>query len=254
MCSDWLYFSLRGGIFYVIPSGYSRETKTKAENTMKTITPIASMLRFLPLVLSVALLMLLPSCGTSTRTTVASSWADEKLAGKTFSKILVVGIAENRRPRMLFEQTLKKELEDKGVAAMSALEVMPVEEKVSREAFEKYFGSMGFDGVIVTSVIEVADRDQVSHGTSAQMYMDPSSAQGSFYQYYLSAYNRVHYPPEVTLQNVVVVETNLYETQNGKAVWASISETIEPKGIEDTVNSLTASIIKQLSEKGYVRR
>ena len=228
--------------------------KTNVGTTMKTTTPIASLLRSLPLGLSLALLMLLPSCGTSTKTSIASSWADEKFASRKFSKILVVGLAENRRPRMLFEQTLKKELEDKGVAAMSALEVMPVEEKVSREAFDKYFKDMGFDGVIVTSVIEVADRDQVSHGTSAQMYMDPSSAQGSFYQYYLSAYNRVYYPPEVTLQNVVVVETNLYETQNGKPVWASISETIEPKGIEDTVNSLTASIIKQLSEKGFVRR
>lgn len=196
---------------------------------------------------------LLSSCGSSTKTRIASSWVDEQIAPRTFSKILVVGVAKRKDPRQLFEETLKKEIQERGVTVVGSLEVMPVEERISREAFDKYFKDLGFDGVLLTSVRSVDEREKELRPSSTQAFMGQQGNQ-SFYQAYYSTYQQVYYPPEVISQQVVVVETKLFETQDGNPVWTCVSETIDPDGVKDAIASLTDAIVEELANQRFFSR
>jgi len=86
---------------------------------------------FLPIITT---LLLIAACSPiTTDITVTKVFPEKNTA--PFEKVLVVVISDKLPVRRLYEQEMKKRLEEQGVKALDSLEAMPYEAKINKEAF-----------------------------------------------------------------------------------------------------------------------
>ena len=106
----------------------------------------------------VVVMALLWSCTT----TMKYTWTKENFEGKSFDKILVLTLSKNLKSRTLFENTVVEMLADEGITATNGLMVItPVEDvkKLTEAEIEKRIREGGYDGVLVTTLIDINTRD-----------------------------------------------------------------------------------------------
>ncbi len=51
---------------------------------------------------------------------------------------------------------------------------------------------------------------------------------------------------------IASVETNLYETTEGRLIWSAISETFDPDDALKVSESISEVLVKNLSEQGFL--
>jgi hypothetical protein len=195
--------------------------------------------------------MLLMSCGGGAPTTIVNEWADPAYVKGPMKNILVVGIGENAKRRLAFERAVQKELEGQGLRGVASHEIMPGDEKISVETFNKYFRDMQFDGVLISRMLTV-ETEVKGARTQYTLAGAPTNYNMSFYQYYGTSYSVVRSATTVEETDVYRIETQLYEVAREKAVWAGVSETVDPADASDAISSLTRAIVRHLKKRGYL--
>jgi len=51
----------------------------------------------------------------------------------------------------------------------------------------------------------------------------------------------------------VVLETNIYETNERKLIWSGISETVDPDKASDVIRSFGNVLVSKLNREGYFK-
>ena len=198
----------------------------------------------------------------SCSTTMKYTWTKENFEGKKFDKILVLTITKNLKSRTLFENTVVQLLAEEGINATNGLNVFtPVEDmkKLTEEEIENRIKGGGYDGVLVTSLIDVTTRDvRVNNTTPYYPYM-----YGGYYGYgyggfIYSNYNYMYSIDSYREEKTYVLETRLYdvnETDNKEAiVWSGQSELVDPSGSESASKSYSGALVKTLMESGTIQK
>lgn len=200
------------------------------------------------LVAMVLLMFILESCAT---TKFKGSWMDETIPSEdlVFDKILVLGLSIEPSVRRTFEFSLRQELINHGVDAISTLEVVGHNQEISRDTFEALFGDRDIDAVIVSRLVGV--ETDYRYETN-YVYAVPHSYYNGFWGYYNTSYGNVYSQGYLTSEEWVIIETNLYETKTGKLVWSGTSETAEQSTAMDVIESLNKALIKELASKGLI--
>ena len=109
------------------------------------------------------------SCGGGTK--VLGTWKNDQITINKIDKILLIGVAKDPWVRKMFESELKEEFLDYGVEAVSSLEIVSPDEKITKENFEIYFGKENFDAALVTHVVaENIERTRVYNYTPSYGY------------------------------------------------------------------------------------
>jgi len=201
------------------------------------------------IIIAVVSLIAFSSCGPGK---MASTWKDEAYEVEYFDKILIVGNSPNPSVRYAFEKELKEKIEKKGVTAMSSLEVLPKEEKITKEAFYKYFGDENIDAIIVTRLVDEKETAEFVEGES---YVQPLYGYyGGFYTYYNTVYRDVPDPDHFETGRVYKIETNLFKVDGEKLVWHALSEAYNPQDALEVIDDLAKNIAKKLSDEGYLKK
>jgi hypothetical protein len=109
-----------------------------------------------------------------------------------------------------------------------------VEEIVKRE---------GFDAVLLSRLVDVhREAHYVPSG-----YATYGGA--GFYGYYGYAWPATYSPGYVTESTNVQVETQLFRTAgNGQLVWSTVSETVDPSGVDDAAEGIAGAVVGRLAE------
>ncbi len=186
------------------------------------------------------------SCGGGTK--VLGTWKNDKVAINKIDKILVIGIAKDPWVRKMFESELKEEFADYGVEAVSSLEIVSPDEKITKENFEIYFGKENFDAALVTHVVaENIERTRVYNYT-------PSYGYSGFYGYYGSVYTYAYTPSPgyIVEQKNVNLETNVFEINSKELAWSAISETFDAKRASDIIDPVVQIIVEEMQSDGLI--
>ena len=176
----------------------------------------------------------------SCSTTMKYTWTKENFQGKKFEKILVLTISKNLKSRTLFENTVVELLANEGITSTNALNVFtPVEDmsKLTEEEIENRIKNGGYDGVLVTSLIDINTRDvRVNNTTPYYPYMYGGYYGYGYRSFIYSNYNYMYSIDTYREEKTYVLETRLYdvnEPNNKEAiVWSGQSELVDPSGAE----------------------
>ena len=89
---------------------------------------------------------------------------------------------------------------------------------------------------------------EVYHPPSGGYYSGPHGYYNRFTHYYPHAYDTVYSPGYVETLTSLLLETNLYRADTRELIWSMSSDTFEPRSTTQLIDSVSATVIKQLKK------
>ena len=177
------------------------------------------MIRYLrnPLGYLAAIAVLLAACAT---TQINSVWKDPAYQTRP-ARIMVIGVARNPLNRRIFEDEFVSQLKARGTEAIASYKVLPDSQQDDQAAIAAKVKEMGADTILITRLVS---RRVVQTYVPGTTYFPPPYY-GSWPDYYGYGYHYMYTPGYIAEDEYAVIETNLYEAQSDKLVWAASSET-----------------------------
>jgi hypothetical protein len=192
-------------------------------------------------------LLLLAACASSTK--LVNVWQDPAYSAGPFKKIIVLGLGSDGGMSQTFENIFAAELKRHGVEAIPGNTLLPPDQQASREAIQQAAKSVGADGFLVARLVKTQKESQYTPGYS------PSVAPGlgyynNFYGYYSAA--ATYSPPVAYQYELVTVETNLWEVQTDKLVWAGTTQTFAPGSVSQEAPGFAKLIVDALASRSLI--
>ncbi len=180
-------------------------------------------------------------------TEIVNQWTEPDYVARPFKKIVVLGIAKEVTLRRSFEDEFVAQLRSNGVEAVPSYQIIPEEGQATEARLLKAVKQTGADAAIMTRLVRVERRTQVSPG-----YYDPYPVYG-FYHWYSAGWAGFYEPPRVYNYDVYTSETSLYDLNRDQVVWAGTVRTTDPRDIPKEIKSYVKTVIDALKEKDLLR-
>lgn len=191
------------------------------------------------------------SCTSSMKYT----WTNESYEGRKFEKVLVVAEASTQQGRIRTENAIVERLTKEGINAENSLSVFPETGKIhdlSEDEIENKILSGGYDGVLVTSLVDAKTRDVREGGGT---YMQPVG-----YRYgrrIRTGYVHMQEPEYYRQEKTYVLETQFFDTKDAatkeNVVWSGQSELTDPSSADSAAKTYSKKLTKTLLETGIVK-
>ena len=172
---------------------------------------------------------------------------DPAVTAKQYKKLLVVGIAEKRQMRQIFEEVFAGEVQKGGSTGIASYSITGVNNKLSRDAIIEAVKKTGADGVITTRIIGSKKESDTRTG-----FVMVDRGVASFYGGSVSYAEFVHQPVEVVTSTQVSIETNLFDAGTGLMVWSGTSSAVNPEGIITITTTIADNVIKAMKKDGLL--
>ena len=198
---------------------------------------------------------LIYGCGGS-MTDITGTWKKPNYKGKKFQNILVVAISNDIVKRGNVENTLVRTMKESGIKASASSMALPQNlikmdngkmDSTQKSHVKSQLVSMGFDGVVVISLLDVKDKQTYVPG---QTYYSPShyylSPGYGYYNYWYSSYNYLQTPGYYVNTKEVFLSTQLFDVDSEELLWAAESETQNPSNISSLSSSYSYSIVEKM--------
>ncbi|MDN0085185.1 hypothetical protein QU487_20975 [Crenobacter sp. SG2305] len=169
---------------------------------------------------------------------LTASWRDPGYSGAPLGKVMVLGISQSDVDRRLFEDSFSAALREAGVDAQISYPLLPESGPIEQVRIRKALAKTGAEGVLVTRLINVEQRIEVTPGTG----IGPMS-QG-FYGWYGTAWAAL--PPSIETYKVLTLESTLWDMQTGRVIWSGTSDTLEVSDIAKFSRELAKVLITRM--------
>jgi hypothetical protein len=200
-------------------------------------------------------LLLVGAASVSASASVKGEWVDKAARGKTFSRILVVGISPNVDQRCPFERNLAQRIKSQAesTVAMASCDVVEQKNPLTRESIEAAVAAQNADAVIATSLIS-KDWD-VKEGNTYD------SRGGAYYKAtdaYYGLYGTVVAADFQTSSSVSMLNggahivSKFYETQSKNVVYTLETSVKNVSSQEAGLIEITSPIGKRLRKDGLI--
>jgi hypothetical protein len=193
--------------------------------------------RFFLLMLSSILLV---GCA-STRSVM--EWQDEAWSGK-LDNILVIAAVEDNARRRAIEDAYVEEFATISVDTTPGYTLITSATSLSRETVEAAIAGQDLDAVLVTRLAGVDEVEEYQPPTSFTHY-------SSYHRYYRHSM-RYSSPGYYRKYQVLMLETNLYDTATKQLIWSMQSESIDASAPQKVIDAQIALTIKRLLARGLV--
>jgi len=184
----------------------------------------------------------LPACAV---TKFHSVTIDDSYTGGPIKKVLIVGVANERRSRLMFERIFAEEFGKRGVEAVASHKVIILPKDLTEKRIVREAGKLGVDAVLVTFVIGVKDK---------YLTYDPANVQrttrAKLNWNWVNTY--ASEPITYTKTESVRLSTNIFERKTEKLVWNGISETVQMESVKEVIDSLCEAVLKEIRKKGLI--
>ena len=214
-------------------------------------------IRALRLLFLAAVTMLVLGCASTT--TIQNAWYDQSYHGGTFKRIVVVGVHQDMITRRVFEDAFAASLQAAGVSAQPGYQVLPPDARFGDPAWAAAIEASGADGLISVRLLDVDTRTQVSTTLlPAGPAWGPYGPGWGGWGPYWGPYGGPGWGggfvavPQVTQYNVATVETNLWDVQTRRVVYAATTNTINPNSVSTETPAFASLIIGQLQARGLL--
>ncbi len=191
--------------------------------------------------------ILFTSCSSGTK--VIATWKNEQIRMRSIEKILIIGVAKDPWVRKMFEGELKEEFEDYNVEAVSSLEIVSPDEKITKENFDLYFEKEYFDAVVITRVVAENIKKETVYN-----YTPSYGLYGGygFYGYYNYSVGYMNSPGYLVETKNVNLETNVFDVRTKQMAWSTISESFDVEKASDVIDPLVQLIVEAMDDADLI--
>jgi len=169
---------------------------------------------------------------------VVKTYQDPTFDG-VVSKIMVVGVHEDRSVRGQFENTVSRALRSVGTFGESSLYSVAGTGELTADTLVEAARRSKADAVMVTRVIDVRTENP--------------DAETSFSQYF-QAYSKYGDPLPVATTYTVKVRTDLYLVDGQRRVWAVESTAFDKADLLGVIDGIAKALTAQLRTDGLVKQ
>ena len=201
---------------------------------------------------SIFLILITLLCCSGAKTEIIGEWQEENYQKGNIEKVLVLGIFNKDKPllRRNFEDGMTKAFMNAGISATPSMDHIPYDQTIDSTTFEKYFKDLDIDAVVVSRLVGI---DQSRNYKAGYLYTIPFNNYYGFYGYYYAGIQYANSSGYLSQNVVVVLETNIYDTNNEKLIWSGISETVDPQKASDVIKSFGKELVSKLKREGYFK-
>lgn len=222
------------------------------------------------LIIILIILCALISCATTTLTSV---WKDPAYQDRQIRKVLIIGVSDKPAIKRLFEDEFVRQMQTKGIEGVSSYTVLPSEGLQDKDIIQSKVKEFNIDAILITRLIDkkkVETYYPPERMSSPPPPPPPSYPPGYYppdyyphdyyppgyyhdwYRYYHDCYECVTTPGYKVEDEIVVLETNLYDAQSDKLIWSALSdtfvETFDRSIDRKLIQSFISVILKKLSD------
>ena len=210
-------------------------------------------MKYIKFLLPVFAAAFLFSCNS---TRVISSYKDPAAPVKSYHKILVLGIFQqkDRSIRQQTETALANRLKDLGYDAVTAMDQYGPKafEKVPEDQVADKLRSSGFDAVITTALLDKKKDQQYQPGRVS--YQPVGVYYNRFGRYYSTVYDRVYDPGYYTTSTDYFLESNFYDISSGNMVYSVQTKAFDPSSASDLASDNSKRIVQDMKDKGILSK
>lgn len=190
---------------------------------------------------------LLHGCASTTLKTV---WMDEAYKGGPLKKVFVMGVSHKPTVKRFFEDEFARALKARGTDAITSYATIPQEKMNDKDFIASKIKELGADAVLVTMLVDKKTMD--TYYPPEVRYSGPSY-RGGWYGYYSRGYSYSATPGYVVREQVVVLETNVYDLNTEKPIFSALSETYIEDSPDALIRSFVQLMIKELGQKHLIK-
>lgn len=200
-------------------------------------------------VCAVSALVLALGTSVLAKTKFSSVWKTPGGAGVSFAgkKMAALVIDKDESLRMAGEESLARELTDRGFQGVPAYRLIPKEELTSADKAKGWFERAGVQGVVVLRVVNDDKRRYVQPATWSQPYY------GTLWGYYGYGWGAVYDPGYVRDERIISLETLIYSVPRNTLVWAGMSTNDDPKSPQAVVAEVVKEAVKEMQKQGLAQ-
>ena len=182
--------------------------------------------------------------------TFISTWKAPAAGPLNFAgkRVAALVITNDESLRMSAEEALAREISARGPKGVAAYTLIPREEVTDKDKVKAWFERRGVEGVVAMRVVGV------DKSTSYSAVVWSSGYYGNFWNYYGNGWATVTPIGKGRVDTTLAVETLLYQVSDATLLWASVSETTNPKDAGTFMKGLTSAIVKELQKEGMVSK
>ena len=195
-----------------------------------------------------ALILAVLAAGCSARTTVTQTWTSPRYAKSAVRKILVLGIARDGTVRRAYEEDFAERLKALGYEAVPGYAWVGDATEIDRGAIVAKIKENGVTHVLVTRVVGKKEVERYVPPQTVSVGYGPGWY-GGWYSYYSVGYSYVAQPGYITRDEVVTLETNLYDAskpEKDALVWSGTSETWIGDSPKGSVQSVISAVVYKM--------
>ena len=170
--------------------------------------------------------------------------SEVSFAGK---KVAALVITNDDSLRVAGEETLARELTGRGLQGVATYRIAPKEELAKAETARPWFERHAVEGVVAVRPVSSEKRTTYTPATWSSGYY------GSLWDYYGYGWGSVYTPGRVDRETVVTVETLIFSVPRNTLLWAAVSETRDPKNLQQFVQDLVKEAVKELHKQGLAK-
>jgi hypothetical protein len=194
-------------------------------------------------------------------TKLASSWKAPEAGTIHFTKILVMAVAPVDSLRHPAEDAMRAQI--KTVPVVTSYELLPKAEDGSDPVkLDAAIKAAGVDGIIVMRM--VSSDSEVGYTTGGMM---PSyyTSFNSYYSYNFPGYHNYYNnrfaaqasfyydPPKMYVDQIVGIETNIYNARDQALIWTGITKSTNPDGIDKLIAEVSDVVRNKLRSQGLIK-
>jgi hypothetical protein len=191
--------------------------------------------------------LLLSGC-SSTR--FVDSWRDTAYTGRP-ARMLIMGVAEARGPRLLVEEEFARQLRDRGVETHIGTSVFPGDGLPGKEAVIAKADELQVDAVLVVRFLKKSLGE--TH-TPVKRYATPVGFATSWDEYMGTSMTTT----AVGIRDVsydftyVLLETTVFDRANRQSVWSALTQTKYQDHPLKKIGPFTTTIMRDLDRAGLL--
>ena len=186
---------------------------------------------------------------------VKGEWSNNVSRDQSFSRVLVVGISEDRNTRCGFERVMASMIRSADTVAIVSCDAIPQETPLTRESVEAALTAENADAVLTTSLVTSsweAEEGGTRDSRGIAMYK-PADLYYGFYGGTTVAVDFHASAPVTMIRGKARVMTLLYETSDATLVYTMDSKVKDIKSTDDGFLAITGPIGKKLRREGLIR-
>lgn len=196
------------------------------------------MKRYLTVLLASAFMT--ASCAS---TKMTKAWVYPEHGPLQYNNVMAMVLVQDSLVRRSGEDELVYQI--RKAKAVASYTLLRDDEMSDENLVRKAVTDSGVDAIIVMRPVYNEQEVRYVQGSYPVAY-------NSFYGYYGWAYPVVYSPGYYRNDRLVGVETNIYDTSDGKLVWSGLSQTTNPKDTRKLVGDTAKAVRSAMKKYGFI--